>query len=86
MSTGIPIFYSSLIDLLKDKYSMLENSNIEEGNVLELKNILMSLEEIDRKLWLAIEYNNTKSKMKEGQQYWQQINEHAKRVDSLFNN
>lgn len=86
ISNETPTFYSSLNDLLKDKYSMLENSNIEEGNILELKNILISLEAIDRKLWLAIEYNNTKLRMKEWQQHWQQINEHTQRVDSIFRN
>lgn len=84
--TEIPKFYSSLGDILKDKYSLLENSDVEEKDILTLHEILVSIDSIDKKLWLVKEYKNTKLRIDETQKDWQLNDKHKQRVDSLFRN
>lgn len=86
ISDETPTFYTNLSDVLKNKYSRLENSNVEEKHISELNKILKSLSDIDKILWLAIEYTNVKQRVDEHKKSWELESSHRQRVDSLFRN
>lgn len=73
-------FYENYSEILKEGYSYPENVDINKEDVLALNDVLKSLEELDRKLWLVECYNERKKEF-EQQRLEQQRKEE---LDSLF--
>lgn len=46
-------FYKNYTELLKEYYQLAENAKFKEDHIVNLNKILVSLEKIDRKLWLV---------------------------------
>lgn len=75
-------FYLNYSELLKEGYSLPENGDVSEIDILSVNKILNSLEELDRQLWVVKHFNVTKDKIQK------EDLEHKRKqqVDSLFNN
>jgi hypothetical protein len=74
------VFYKNYSDLLKEGYKLLENSKFRGDEIKQLNNILASIEDIDRKLWLTKYYFEAKQNIE--MKNMKKIR--AQKVDSLF--
>lgn len=77
---GASIFYKNYSELLKAKYSLLENADIPMQDIVALNRLLMSIEKLDRKLWPVKYYREVQAKIEENALK----SRREQQIDSLF--
>jgi hypothetical protein len=53
-------FYSNYSEYLKDGYSLIENANVKESDIVEFNELLKEIEVLDRRLWMLKYFESAK--------------------------